>query len=153
MPDLFVIDSNNSATTINLDDIANQLREQISKTGAPVAKQALTLPAQVGVKQALLVVSGLDEQHVHDDGDLVFSVLEGGGYVELLNGDPIATPAGTTILVPKGVSHAYQNTSTDSVLLATVYPTATKNVGKRVATPPRHDTPARKQDRPHSRRG
>jgi oxalate decarboxylase/phosphoglucose isomerase-like protein (cupin superfamily) len=130
MPDLFVIDSDNSATTINLDDIANQLREQISKTGAPKAKQALTLPAQVGVKQALLVVSGLDEQHVHDDGDLVFSVIEGGGYVELLNGDPIPTPAGTTILVPKGVSHAYQNTSTDSVLLATVYPTATKDVGQ-----------------------
>ncbi len=126
MPDLFVIDSDNSATTINLDDIANQLREEISKTGAPAAKQALTLPAQVGVKQVLLVVTGLDEQHVHDDGDLVFSVLEGGGYVQLLNGNPIPTPAGTTILVPKGVSHAYQNTCTDSVLLATLYPTTEK---------------------------
>jgi oxalate decarboxylase/phosphoglucose isomerase-like protein (cupin superfamily) len=125
MPNLFIIDNNN-ATTINLDEIANQLREQILNGGLQSAKQALSLPSQVGVKQALLVVSGLDEQHVHDDGDLVFSVLEGGGYVELLNGDPINAPAGTTILVPKGVSHAYQNTSTDSVLLATVYPTTTK---------------------------
>jgi mannose-6-phosphate isomerase-like protein (cupin superfamily) len=126
MPNLFVIDNNNAATTVNLDDIANQLREQISISGAPAAKQALPLPTQVSIKQALLVVRGLDEQHVHDDGDLVFSVLEGGGYVELLNGDPIPTPAGTTILVPKGVSHAYQNTATDSVLFATVYPTTTK---------------------------
>ena len=124
MPNLFIIDNNN-ATTINLDEIANQLREQILNGGLQSAKQALSLPSQVGVKQALLVVSGLDEQHVHDDGDLVFSVLEGSGYVELLNGDPIAAPAGTTILVPKGVSHAYQNTSTDSVLLATLYPTTT----------------------------
>ncbi len=124
MPNLFIIDNNN-ATTINLDEIANQLREQIFNGGLQSAKQALSLPSQVGVKQALLVVSGLDEQHVHDDGDLVFSVLEGGGYVELLNGDPINAPAGTTILVPKGVSHAYQNTSTDSVLLATLYPTTT----------------------------
>jgi quercetin dioxygenase-like cupin family protein len=125
MPNLFVIDNNNAATTVNLDDIANQLREQISISGAPAAKQALPLPTQVAIKQVLLVVSGLDEQHVHDDGDLVFSVLEGGGYVELLNGDQIATPAGTTILVPKGVSHAYQNTATDSVLFATLYPTTT----------------------------
>jgi oxalate decarboxylase/phosphoglucose isomerase-like protein (cupin superfamily) len=124
MPNLFIID-NNTATTINLDDIATQLREEILNGGLQSANQALSLPSQVGVKQVLLVVSGLDEQHVHNDGDLVFSVLEGGGYVELLNGDPIATPAGTTILVPKGVSHAYQNTSTDSVLLATLYPTTT----------------------------
>ena len=126
MPNLFIIDNNN-ATPINLDEIANQLREQILNGGLQSANQALSLPAQVGVKQVLLVVSGLDEQHVHDDGDLVFSVLEGGGYVELLNGDPINAPAGTTILVPKGVSHAYQNTSpTDSVLFATLYPTTTK---------------------------
>ena len=123
---LFVID-NNTATTINLDDIANKLRKKISKSGAPMAKQALSLPTQVGVKQTLLVVRGLDEQHVHDDGDLVFSVLEGGGYVQLLNGDLIGAPTGTTILVPKGVSHAYQNIPpTDSVLLATLYPTTTK---------------------------
>jgi oxalate decarboxylase/phosphoglucose isomerase-like protein (cupin superfamily) len=127
MPNLIVIDNNNTAATINLDDIANQLREEILNGGLQSAKQPLSLPTQVGVKQVLLVVSGLDEQHVHDDGDLVFSVLGGGGYVELLNGDPIAAPAGTTILVPKGVSHAYQNTSTDSVLLATLYPTTTEN--------------------------
>jgi quercetin dioxygenase-like cupin family protein len=107
----------------DLDSIASQLREQISAGGLQSASQPLPLPAQVGVQEVLLVVRGGEEQHVHVSNDLVFYVVEGGGYVELVDGEKIETPAWTTVVVPKGVSHAYFNTSpSDSVLIATLSP-------------------------------
>jgi quercetin dioxygenase-like cupin family protein len=118
---LYVVAGDN--VSVVLDDIANQLREKISADGLQLAKQPLPLPAHVGVLEVLLVVRGGEEQHTHASSDLVFEVLEGGGYVELATGERIETPAGTTVVVPKGVSHAYFNTSrSDSVLIATLSP-------------------------------
>lgn len=109
------------AETLDLDDIANQLRAQISKLppDAPLlAKQQLAAP-QSSVTELLLVVRSHEDPHTHPQSDLIFSVLEGGGYVELSDGR-IEAPAGTTVLIPKGVCHAYYNTAdSDSVLLAT----------------------------------
>jgi quercetin dioxygenase-like cupin family protein len=106
----------------DLDDIANQLREQISAGGLALAKQPLPLATQESIQEVLLVVRGGEEQHTHDS-DLVFYVLEGGGHVQLVDETVVNAPAGTTIVVPQGVSHAYFNTSpSDSVLIATLTP-------------------------------
>ena len=106
----------------DLDDIANQLRSQLSPGGPPSAKQSLPLATQDSIQEVLLVVRGAEEQHTHTS-DLVFYVLEGGGQVQLVDGEVVDAPAGTTIVVPKGVSHAYFNTSpSDSVLIATLSP-------------------------------
>ncbi len=121
----FTVAGDGPAQPVVLDDLAEQLRKQIptKKSGKPLlAKQSLTLPSQVGVAEALLVVRGHEEPHTHPERDLIFSVLEGGGYVQL-SGGRIEAPAGTTVLVPKGVCHAFHNTShSDSVLLATFSP-------------------------------
>jgi quercetin dioxygenase-like cupin family protein len=107
--------------TFDLDDIAEQLRKQIpaKRSGEPqLAKQQLAAP-QSGVTEVLVVVRGHEEPHTHPQSDLLFSVLKGGGYVQLSPGR-IEAPAGATIIIPKGVCHAYYNTSpSDSVLLAT----------------------------------
>jgi oxalate decarboxylase/phosphoglucose isomerase-like protein (cupin superfamily) len=109
--------------SVDLDEIANQLREQISAGGLPLAKQPLPLATQDSIQEVLLVVRGAEEQHLHASSDLVFYVLEGGGSVQLVDGEVVDAPAGTTIVVPKGVSHAYVNTSpSDSVLIATLSP-------------------------------
>ena len=106
----------------DLDEIANQLREQISAGGLALAKQPLPLAAQESIQEVLLVVRRGEEQHTHDS-DLVFYVLEGGGYVQLVDNEVVDAPAGTTVVVPQGVSHAYFNTSpSDSVLIATLTP-------------------------------
>ncbi|MGC2236245.1 MAG: cupin domain-containing protein [Pyrinomonadaceae bacterium] len=106
-----------------LGDIANQLRKQISKLPPhtpQLAKQKLA--TQTGVVEVLVVVRGHEDPHTHPKGDLIFSVLEGGGYVQLSPGK-IEAPAGSTVVIPKGVCHAYHNTShSDSVLLATFSP-------------------------------
>ncbi|MEA2165339.1 MAG: Cupin [Thermoanaerobaculia bacterium] len=107
--------------SVVLDDIANQLRAQIAKLppNSPLlAKQQLAAP-QSSVTELLLVVRSQEDPHTHPQSDLIFSVLEGGGYVELSDGR-IEAPAGTTVLIPRGVCHAYHNTAdADSVLLAT----------------------------------
>jgi quercetin dioxygenase-like cupin family protein len=107
--------------TFDLDGIAEQLRKQIptKRSGEPqLAKQQLAAP-QSGVTEVLLVVRGHEEPHTHPQSDLLFSVLKGGGYVQLSLGR-IEAPAGATVIIPKGVCHAYHNTSpSDSVLLAT----------------------------------
>ena len=108
----------------DLDGIANQLRAQISAEGLALAKQPLPLAAQDSIQEVLLVVRGAEPQHIHESSDLVFYVLEGGGYVQLVDREEeVDAPAGTTFVVPKGVSHAYFNTSpSDSVLIATLSP-------------------------------
>jgi len=123
MPTYIVLNSDASAITYtDLDYIANQLRATISANRVPSAKQLLPLPTQDSLQEVLLVVRGAEEQHVHNN-DLVFYVLEGGGNVQLVSGEVVDAPAGTTIAVPKGVSHAYFNTSpSDSVLIATLSP-------------------------------
>ena len=106
----------------DLDGIANQLRAQISAEGLAMAKQPLPLAAQDSIQEVLLVVRGAEEQHTHTS-DLVFYVLEGGGGVQLADGEEVDAPAGTTFVVPAGVSHAYFNNSpADSVLIATLSP-------------------------------
>lgn len=116
-----VLASNIPATIFaDLDEIANQLRSQLSPGGPPSAKQQLPLATTDSIQEVLLVVRGAEEQHTHPS-DLVFYVLEGGGQVQLVDGEVVDAPAGTTIVVPKGVSHAYVNNSpSDSVLIATL---------------------------------
>lgn len=112
-------------TAFELDLIANQLREEISAQALPLAKQVLA--TQAAVMEVLLVVREHEEPHTHPNADLIFTVLEGGGWLQR-SADPAPTPrfdvvAGTTVVVPKGVCHAFHNTSpTDSVLLATFSP-------------------------------
>jgi len=107
----------------DLDEIANQLREEISALSpdAPQsAKQQLGI--QTGVVEFLEVVRGNESPHTHPESDLIISVLEGGGYVQL-SADTLNTPAGMTVVIPKGVCHAYYNTAqSDSVLLVTFSP-------------------------------
>lgn len=118
-----VLASNLSAVVYaDLDDMANQLRAQISADGSALAKQPLPLATTDSIQEVLLVVRGAEEQHIHTS-DLVFYVLEGGGQIQLVDGEVVDAPAGTTIVVPKGVSHAYVNNSpSDSVLIATLSP-------------------------------
>jgi len=107
-----------------LDDIAQQLREQIAKLkpGEPQLAEQL-LGQQTGVKEALVVVRGHEDPHTHPESDLIIYVLEGGGYVQLFPGR-VEAPAGSMVVIPKGVCHAYHNTSADdSVLIATFSPT------------------------------
>ena len=111
------------APTVVLDEIANQLREQISTLppDAPqLAKQELGI--QAGVMEFLEVVRGNESPHTHPESDLIISVLEGGGYVQLST-ETVNAPAGMTVVIPKGMCHAYYNTAeSDSVLLATFSP-------------------------------
>lgn len=110
-------------TPANLDEIANQLREQIA--GLPPDKPQLAaqpLGQQTGVTAVLVVVRKHEDPHTHPNSDLIISVLEGRGYVQLSN-EKVKTRAGSTIVIPKGVCHAYHNRSKkDSVLLATFSP-------------------------------
>lgn len=104
----------------DLDSIANQLREQIYINNSQLEKQELA--TQSGVVVFLEVVRGNETPHTHPGSDLIFSVLEGGGYVELPTGN-VDTPAGITVVIPKNMCHAYYNTAeSDSVLLATFSP-------------------------------
>jgi quercetin dioxygenase-like cupin family protein len=108
---------------VDLKDIANQLRRQIDKLPPDkpqLASQVLNL--QTGVKEVLVVVRGHEVPHTHPKSDLVFSVLEGKGFVQLSK-EKVRTSAGSTIAIPKGVCHAYHNISKeDSVLFATFSP-------------------------------
>ena len=117
---LKVVDGETSGTVFLLDDIAEQLRCEIPEDEPRLAKRPLA--TQTGVTEVLVVVRGHENPHTHPDSDLIFSVLEGGGYVQLPH-ERVDAPAGTTVVVPKGVCHAYHNTApSDSVLLATFSP-------------------------------
>lgn len=113
---------------VDLDALANQLRAQID--GLPSGKSLLAAApldtAQSGVQEYLVVVRGNEDPHIHPDGDLVITVLEGGGYVQLNEGRADAS-AGNVVVVPKGVCHAYFNLAEgDSVLFATFSPKNSK---------------------------
>jgi mannose-6-phosphate isomerase-like protein (cupin superfamily) len=113
---------------VDLDALADQLRAQIDALppGSLLLK-AQQLNLQTGVQEYLVVVRDHEDPHIHPDGDLVISVLEGGGYVELSTGNADAS-AGNVVVVPKGVCHAYFNTAAgDSVLLATFSPKNSKD--------------------------
>src|SRR6266403_2138627 len=103
---------------IDLDEIANQLRAKIDALapGSPLLA-AQFLNEQSGLQALLVVVRGHEAPHTHPDGDLVISVLIGGGYVQLLN-EKIDARAGSIVIIPKGACHAYYNLAEDdSVLL------------------------------------
>lgn len=107
----------------DLDQIANQLRQQIdSLTPDKEQLASQVLGQQIGVKEVLLVVRGHENPHTHPNSDLVFSIIEGRGYVQLAT-ERLKVRAGSTIVIPRGVCHAYHNRSKkDSVLLATFSP-------------------------------
>lgn len=117
---LFTIAGSN---TIVLDEIADQLRAEIDNLppGVPLlAKQGLG--EQTGVKEAIVVVRDQENPHTHPESDLIIFVLSGGGFVQLFPGEADA-PVGSTVVIPKGVCHAYHNTSpNDSVIIATFSP-------------------------------
>jgi oxalate decarboxylase/phosphoglucose isomerase-like protein (cupin superfamily) len=112
---------------VDLDALADQLRLQIDAMPAGSALlKAAPLDSQTGVQEYLVVVRSNEDPHIHPDGDLVISVLEGDGYVQLATGNATASE-GNIVIVPKGVCHAYYNLSpTDSVLLATFSPKNSK---------------------------
>ena len=112
---------------VDLDALADQLRAQIDTLPAgSLLLKAQQLSSQTGVQEFLVVVRDHEDPHIHPDGDLVISILEGGGYVELSTGNADAS-AGNIVVVPKGVCHAYFNTAAgDSVLLATFSPINSK---------------------------
>jgi len=117
---LKVADGSTPGAVLRLDDIAKQLRHQIPGDEPRLAKRPLA--TQAGVTEVLVVVRGHENPHTHPESDLIFSVLEGGGYLQLPH-VRVDAPAGTTVVVPKGVCHAYHNTApSDSVLLATFSP-------------------------------
>jgi quercetin dioxygenase-like cupin family protein len=106
-----------------LDDIANTLREQICAL-PPESPQLAEQPiaTQTGVMEVVVVVRGNETPHTHPESDLIFTVLKGGGYVQLADGI-VGAPPHSTVVIPKGVCHAFYNTAEcDSVLLATFSP-------------------------------
>ena len=113
---------------VNLNQLADELRRQIDALSSdqPLLKAA-PLESQTGVEEFLVVVRGHEDPHIHPDGDLIAVVLEGGGYFELSSGRAEA-PLGGTVVIPKGVCHAYHNRAEhDSVLLATFSPKNSKD--------------------------
>ena len=113
---------------VDLDALANQLRATIDglPEGKPLLAATALDTAQSGVQEYLVVVRGHEDPHIHPDGDLVISVLEGGGYVQLDDSQADAS-AGNIVVVPKGVCHAYFNLAQgDSVLFATFSPINSK---------------------------
>lgn len=111
------------SATIDLNDLADQLRAQIDALppDVPLLK-GMRLDGQTAVEEYLVVVRGHENPHIHPDGDLIISILEGGGYVQL-SSNQVEMPPGSVIAVPKGVCHAYHNLSKhDTVLLATFSP-------------------------------
>jgi mannose-6-phosphate isomerase-like protein (cupin superfamily) len=110
---------------INLEEIANELRQTIDAPGGPPLKAA-PLSSQTGVQEFLVVVRGNEEPHIHPEGDLIVYVLEGSGYFQLESTRVDATE-GSVVVIPKGVCHAYYNLAeTDSVLFATFSPINSK---------------------------
>ena len=108
---------------VDLNDVAIQLRKQIDKL-PPDSPQLATkiLSSQAGVKQVLVLVRGHELPHTHPNSDLVISVLDGKGYVQLSQ-DKVSMAPGGIIVIPKGVCHAYHNISKeDSLLFATFSP-------------------------------
>jgi quercetin dioxygenase-like cupin family protein len=113
---------------IDLDQLADQLRLQIDKLppDSPQLKASPPLGEQTGVQEFLVVVRGHELPHIHPEGDLIVSIIAGGGYFQLAS-TRLEAPAGSFVVIPKDLCHAYFNLSeTDSVLLATFSPINSK---------------------------
>jgi mannose-6-phosphate isomerase-like protein (cupin superfamily) len=124
MANLFTIAG---GATIDLTALADELRAQISALppGSPLLK-AQELASQSGVQEYLVVVRGNEDPHIHPDGDLLITVLEGHGFLQL-TGETVDAPKGSILVVTKGLCHAYYNKAlSDSVLLATFSPKNSK---------------------------
>ncbi|HEV7401512.1 MAG TPA: cupin domain-containing protein [Chthoniobacteraceae bacterium] len=108
-----------------LDSLVTQLSEEISglPAGAPkMARWKPSLAVQTGAEVILVVVRDHEAAHSYEECDLILTVLQGGGFVQLPNG-PVDVPAGATIMLPRGLGHAYYNTAeSDSVLLVSFCP-------------------------------
>ena len=115
--------------TVNLDGIANQLRDEITALKPGVPKMARwTLATQSSAAELLVVVRDQEPFHAYPESDLILEVLEGGGHLQL-QGEVIQGPVGTTFVLPKGMCHSYVNTAkSDSVLLVTFCPTFSDSI-------------------------
>jgi|GEM_PF-6656634 len=114
---------------LDLNGVADQLRREIDQIpqGQPLLK-AQNLDCQSGVEEYLVVVRTAEEPHIHPDGDLITCTLEGGGYFQLDGGATAGAPAGSVVVIPKGVCHAFHNTApADTVLFATFSPKNSKD--------------------------
>jgi len=61
------------------------------------------------------------ETHVHADEDDAFYILEGEMTFELGDGEEVAAPPGTFVLVPPGVPHAFTNHGSESVRMLNLH--------------------------------
>ena len=61
------------------------------------------------------------EAHVHDGEDDAFYILEGEMTFELGDGEEVAAPPGTFVLVPPGVPHAFTNHGSESVRMLNLH--------------------------------
>lgn len=137
MSNTFIVVGENG---FDLDVVADTLRNEISALPPDQPQLAKTkLGEQDGVSEFLVVVRGHENPHTHPDADLIFVVLQGGGWLQRSPAAPdpgtnIQVPVGGTVVVPKGVCHAFHNTwDSDSVLLATFSP-ATPASGECMST-------------------
>ena len=61
------------------------------------------------------------EAHVHADEDDAFYILEGELTFELGDGEEVAAPPGTFVLVPPGVPHAFTNHGSTPVRMLNIH--------------------------------
>ena len=116
------------AKPVDLDKIVAALRKQAPKNKPALAKQSIG--TQAGVTESVVVVLGAEDPHTHPKNDLIIFVIEGGGYVQLFPGR-IKAPVGSVAVIPKGVCHAFHNTSANgSVVIATFSPAKVAPPGK-----------------------
>lgn len=113
---------------VDLDAIVARLRRQAPKNQPKLAKQSVG--TQASVTESVVVVLGAEDPHTHPANDLIIYVLEGGGYVQLFPGR-IEAPEASVVVIPKGVCHAFHNTSANgSVVIATFSPAKVAPAGK-----------------------
>ena len=60
------------------------------------------------------------EEHVHDDEDDAFYILEG-ELTFIVAGEEVAAPPGTFVLVPPGVVHGFRNDGTAAVRMLNIH--------------------------------
>ena len=60
------------------------------------------------------------EAHVHAAEDDAFYILEG-ELTFVLDGEDVAAPAGTFVLVPPGVEHGFRNDTTEAVRILNIH--------------------------------
>ena len=60
------------------------------------------------------------EAHVHADEDDAFYILEG-ELTFILDGKDVRAPAGTFVLVPPGVEHAFRNDTSEAVRILNIH--------------------------------